>query len=73
LAGVLGDTFREVGVGFGATWPRPVADELPTWLPPIIRIDYIFHSTQFQAVEAVVDPFLGSDHLRTVGLLSLRP
>lgn len=69
----LGDTFREVGVGFGGSWPRPVVDELPAWLPPIIRIDYLFHSSQWQAVSAEVGPYLGSDHLPMIGVLALRP
>ena len=69
----LGDTFREAGTGFGGSWPRPVVSELPAWLPPIIRIDYIFHSSHWQAIDASVGPYLGSDHLPMIGLLSLRP
>jgi endonuclease/exonuclease/phosphatase family metal-dependent hydrolase len=71
LGDKLGDSYREAGVGFGATWPRPVAAELPAWLPPVIRIDYIFHSPHFAAIESSVGPSLGSDHLPTVSRLAL--
>lgn len=73
LANAMRDTFREAGMGFGATWPRPVAAELPMWLPPLIRIDYVFHSRHFTAVDAEVGPFLGSDHLPMVSRLALLP
>jgi endonuclease/exonuclease/phosphatase (EEP) superfamily protein YafD len=69
----LEDTFREVGQGFGGSWPRPVVDELPAWLPPVIRIDYIFHSPHWQAISADVGPYLGSDHLPMIGVLALNP
>ncbi len=65
------DAFREVGRGFGFTFPdfsSPTA--LPRGLPrvalplPLLtRIDYVFYSAHFQAADALVWPSAGgSDH-----------
>lgn len=64
------DTFREVGEpGFGFTFPA--GDRLP--LPPLIRLDYVFHSREFQAHEARVWRRSGaSDHLPVFAWFSLR-
>ena len=43
----LHDTFREVGWGFGATWPVHVGGI--NRFMPVARLDYIWHSDEFQA------------------------
>jgi endonuclease/exonuclease/phosphatase family metal-dependent hydrolase len=76
---VLGDAWREGGVGFGHTFPgddsfdrsRPrVRDWLiPRWL---VRIDYVFHSRQWRTVEAHIGPWDGtSDHRPVCATLAL--
>ncbi|MFN8419686.1 MAG: endonuclease/exonuclease/phosphatase family protein [Anaerolineae bacterium] len=73
LAAFLGDTYREAGIGMGKSWPRPndASSRLLRLLPPLIRIDYIWHSAQWRAVDASQGPYLGSDHLAVVGVLTL--
>ena len=63
LADRMGDSFREVGVGLGATWPAHAVTNLLRLQLPLLRIDYIWHSRAFQPNSAEVGPFLGSDHL----------
>ncbi len=55
------DTFREAGrSGFGFSFPA--GNRLP--LPPIVRLDYIFHSAHFRGLDAHPLPRSGvSDHL----------
>jgi endonuclease/exonuclease/phosphatase (EEP) superfamily protein YafD len=59
------DAFREAGQGFGLTNPDaayPQAQE-GLWLPLYQRLDYIFYSPAFAALEAQVWPDSGgSDH-----------
>jgi len=57
------DSFREAGSGFGATWPVAAVQQLPSFVPPFIRIDYVFHSKDFRAVSAQPGQPIGSDHL----------
>jgi vancomycin resistance protein VanJ len=72
----LHDGYRAAGQGYGATWPSTQLREWP-WslfgsLPLLARIDYVFHSDHWRAVEArVLDSGAGSDH-RPV-LVVLRP
>lgn len=56
LTGVLVDSFRESGGGFGATFP--------VWSPlPFARLDYVFHSADLISRSAeVVATSGGSDH-----------
>lgn len=62
LAAIMHDSWREVGVGFGTTYPaRPIGGRII--VPPIIRIDYVWHSDHFTAIDAAQGPYLGSDHL----------
>ncbi len=64
MAAVYGDSFREVGFGLGLSWPDfGTTGTLLALFPPIIRIDYVFHSASVQAVEAWVGHRSGgSDH-----------
>lgn len=58
MSAILTDSFLETGNGFGFTYPagRDV--------PQLIRLDYIFHSANFQTSYAVVlDDTNTSDHL----------
>ena len=72
LAAALGDSFREAGTGLGTSWPMLRATfGLPSSIPPLVRIDYIWHSADFRAVAAAVGPFLGSDHLPMLATLAL--
>jgi len=66
LADRYTDSFREAGWGFGFTFPV-VRGEIPVlrqpyrW--PVLRIDYVFHSTELYAQDArVVADNGGSDH-----------
>ncbi len=45
FAGLLGDTFRSAGNGFGMTYPA--------WLP-LARLDYVFYNADFVPIEARV-------------------
>jgi vancomycin resistance protein VanJ len=63
----LGDSYREVGWGTGHTWPAQQTKHIPSrWLQvlaPVTRIDYVFHSRHWDAVEAqVLKMDTGSDH-----------
>ncbi len=64
MTAVMGDSFREVAIGFGATFPADVGEEgIPDFIPPLLRIDYVWHSPQLVPVNAATGPHLGSDHL----------
>lgn len=58
-AGLL-DAFAEAGRGSSLTFPTR-RGSLP--LRPMLRLDYIFHSTELTALEAWVGADGGSDHL----------
>jgi endonuclease/exonuclease/phosphatase (EEP) superfamily protein YafD len=73
LAARLGDSFREAGAGFGMSWPAGLSEELPDILPPLMRLDYVWHSGHFRAVNADQGPDLGSDHLPLVATLEIIP
>jgi vancomycin resistance protein VanJ len=57
ISAQFGDSYREVGSGFGFSFPdlgQPIL---------LARLDYVFHSRDFQSVEARVWPTSGgSDH-----------
>lgn len=58
------DAFRSSGTGFGASFPNfsRFAYRL-RWLPPIIRIDYVFYDAHWEAVSAyALGDHGGSDH-----------
>jgi endonuclease/exonuclease/phosphatase (EEP) superfamily protein YafD len=65
LSSLLNDSFRETGWGFGHTFQPPVVSF------PIQRIDYIWHSGEFIAVDAFVGQDGKSDHLPVVVKLRL--
>jgi vancomycin resistance protein VanJ len=72
LASRYSDTFREVGRGMGFSfpdWRAPKsrsdvsASRFLFFLPPFMRLDYVFHDQSFRALEAKVgDNSAGSDH-----------
>jgi vancomycin resistance protein VanJ len=64
LAATMRDSYREVSQGMGATWPVNGGQGfMPTFVPPLIRVDYIWHSPDLRAVNVWNGPELGSDHL----------
>lgn len=67
----LNDSYREAGFGLGATWPIAEIAGFPRIIPPLLRIDYIWHSDQFSALNAAVGSELGSDHLPLVTTLAI--
>jgi endonuclease/exonuclease/phosphatase (EEP) superfamily protein YafD len=67
----LGDSFREAGWGFGLTYPNAGKGYGRGLLPPMIRIDYIFHSPGIVARSAHTVAGAGSDHRGVVADLSL--
>jgi vancomycin resistance protein VanJ len=62
----MNNAFQKVGWGFGFTFPlkSPVAI-------PLVRIDHIFYSSQWQAQSAWTDRGIGSDHQYLVANLQL--
>ena len=70
---VAGDSFREAATGLGTSWPMFNATvNLPLLIPPLMRLDYIWHSSDFQVVSASEGPFVGSDHLPMLATLALQ-
>lgn len=69
------DTYREVGWGLGFTnpdWSHDNSREGPAFIPLYTRIDYIFHNSDLQALEARVWPTSGgSDHRPVFARLAL--
>jgi len=76
----LTDSWREAGFGFGHTFPgsdlpgssrpRLAGWPVPQWL---VRIDYVFHSAQWEAIEARMAKFDGvSDHRGVVVILAVK-
>lgn len=62
----LDDSFREAGWGFGHTLYPSLAVPIP-----LQRVDYVWHSDDFVAVEGFVGQEGGSDHLPIVARLEL--
>jgi endonuclease/exonuclease/phosphatase (EEP) superfamily protein YafD len=63
VSGQIHDSFSEAGTGLGYSWPTSRALALPDFLPPLVRMDYIWHSRGLQALSAWQGEFVGSDHL----------
>ncbi len=72
VAALMKDAFREAAVGWGGSWPVSVVDALPEFLPPLLRVDYIWYGAHFRAIEAHRGPKLGSDHLPFFAVLELQ-
>lgn len=75
LDGVLDEAFGEVGQGFGLTFSLHRFTNWPLFSEELfsIRIDYIWYSEQFTALDAEVWPVSGlSDHRPLVARLDLR-
>ncbi len=56
------DAFHEVGSGFGFTFPV-FGRFLKLPLPPLVRIDYVWHTPDLRAIRCRTGPDGGSDHL----------
>jgi len=69
IARQLRDAYRETGSGFGSTWPYAPVAGLPSFVPPLLRIDYIWHSAMFRTLHAATGPELGSDHFPVIAVL----
>lgn len=59
------DSYGEAGSGPGFTYPSGTAFRvpIPQFLPPILRIDYIWHNNAFAAASAELHTGVQSDHL----------
>jgi vancomycin resistance protein VanJ len=63
----LADAFTQVGWGFGLSYP------VNRWMGfPVVRIDYVFHSTQWQPQSIWQGQVLGADHKYLVTRLKLQ-
>jgi vancomycin resistance protein VanJ len=60
LSKVAGDSFREVATGVGNTWPATMQSGLN--LPPLLRLDYVWHSVHFEPQTAKRKEALEGDH-----------
>lgn len=67
----MGDSFHEAGTGLGASWPVASVAGLPSFVPLLLRIDYVWHSEEFRTVSAQLGDPLGSDHLPLVVELTI--
>lgn len=70
LARVAHDSFRGAEIGFGNSWPATMQSGLN--LPPLLRLDYIWHSSHFQAVNVERKQSLGSDHFPVLAAFVLK-
>jgi len=73
IAKQMRDTFREGGVGLGATWALVPGDGFMARLTsPLFRIDYIWHGDGLRPVDVGQGPRgLGSDHLPVYAVFEL--
>lgn len=62
----LKDAFREAGTGFGLTFPNAQVGIGRFDFPPLLRIDYILHSTDLGATRAYTTGDPASDHRAVV-------
>jgi vancomycin resistance protein VanJ len=69
----VNDAFREAGVGLGPTFPdMGYAASFLRYLPPLFRIDYVFYTAPFRAIEARVwQTSGGSDHYPVLATLAM--
>lgn len=71
VAARLHDSFREGGWGMGASWPIMRIYGLPSFTPPLVRIDYLWHNDDFRTIKASQGIAVGSDHLPLIAELEL--
>lgn len=72
IASEMTDAFQQAGTGLGLSWPNVRREtELPSWVPPVMRIDYLWYRGDATATNAYVGAQLGSDHLPVVVTLAL--
>lgn len=73
ITAFLQDSFRQAGFGLGRTFPnnfRLAGVRLPF---PLLRIDYVFHSSHLETTAATVNCFEGqSDHCAVLTVLSAK-
>ncbi len=72
IAEVLTDSWRIAGTGFGTTWAVMEVIRLPSFIPPLLRLDYVWHTDEFRTVSATLGEAIGSDHLPLVVELEIR-
>ena len=72
LSAVMLDSYREQGLGLGTSWPAGGEAGWPSYVPALIRIDYVWHSKHFCTISAVQGPKLGSDHIPLKVVLELQ-
>lgn len=63
LSARLTDSYREAAAGFGFTFPAWQAFGLPAVLPPLMRLDYVWHTPDLVTLDARYGEYVGSDHL----------
>jgi vancomycin resistance protein VanJ len=74
VSALYGDAYKQVGWGMGFTFPDFANAFGVQHIPPLARIDYIFHNHSFTPLEARVWPTSGgSDHFPLYAALTLRP
>lgn len=67
----LKDAYREAGTGFGLTYPNDGHGGEKVWVPPLLRIDYIFYSRGIAARHAYTFAAPASDHRPVIADLIL--
>lgn len=67
----LSDAFREAGRGFGLTYPNVRYGASRLHMPPLVRIDYIFHSRDITALRVWNDASYVSDHRAVIADLQV--
>ena len=73
LTASYSDSFREVGMGLGQTFPDFSSRGHLWFFPILIRIDYVLHSEHIQAISAHVwHTSAGSDHRPLIANLTLK-
>jgi endonuclease/exonuclease/phosphatase (EEP) superfamily protein YafD len=72
VASEMTDGFRQAGTGLGLSWPNARRETaLPSWTPPVMRIDYVWYRGDVSATNAYMGAQLGSDHLPVAVTLAL--
>lgn len=75
LAAQMTDAWAVGGTGFGGSWPIASRIGVPAIVPPLLRIDYIWHSAHFRTVRTWQGEPVNSygDHLPLFATLELLP